>query len=196
MTAPTPDARAAQRTTTRALADLLTLDLPTATWTVYDSGQLDGQLLSHRLPLADRQAAIAAWSATLKVDIDEVRHGRTSTPIIAGHLAAEGRYLGVEVRVWVALTGADLDVLDRAAQATPAQATPAQAVAAWNTTTPVGTPVRYWTGIREGEGKRSRTRTAAQVLGGHTAVVWVEGESSCIALTHVAQVTAGQAVAR
>lgn len=122
MTAPTPDARAAQRTTTRALADLLTLDLPAATWIVYHSGRLDGQLLSHRLPLADRQAAIAAWSATLKADIDEVRRYRTPTPITAGHLAAEGRHLGVEVRVWVALTGADLDALDRAAQATPAQA--------------------------------------------------------------------------
>lgn len=188
MTAPTPDARAAQRTTTRALADLLTLDLPTtAAWTIYDCGRLDGQLLSHRLPLADRQAAIAAWSTALGFPLDEVRRYRTPTPITAGHLAAEGRHLGVEVRVWVSLTGADLDVLDRAAQATPAQA-----VAAWNTTTPVGTPVRYWTGIREGEGKLSRTRTAARVFGGHAAV-WVEGESSCIALTHVAP-TAPRAV--
>lgn len=50
---------------------------------------------------------------------------------------------------------------------------------------PIGTPVRYWTGVREGEGKVSKTRTEAQVLGGHTAVVWVEDEASCIALTHV-----------
>lgn len=122
MTAPTPDSRAAQRTATRALADLLTLDLPAATWIVYDSGRLDGQLLSHRLPLADRQAAIAAWSAALGFPLDEVRRYRTPTPITAGHLAAEGRYLGVEVRVWVSLTGADLDAFDRAAQATTGQA--------------------------------------------------------------------------
>ncbi|MFD1546953.1 hypothetical protein [Nonomuraea guangzhouensis] len=62
----------------------------------------------------------------------------------------------------------------------------ALAVAGWNATVPVGTPVRYWTGWREGDGKTSRTRTAAQLLGGHTAVVWVEGEVSCIALSHVA----------
>ncbi|MET8985893.1 hypothetical protein ABZW49_10630 [Nonomuraea wenchangensis] len=61
----------------------------------------------------------------------------------------------------------------------------AAAVEQWNATVPVGTPVRYWTGWREGDGKASRTRTSAHLLGGHTAVVWVEGESSCIALTHV-----------
>ncbi|WP_052424112.1 hypothetical protein [Nonomuraea candida] len=55
----------------------------------------------------------------------------------------------------------------------------------WNATVPVGTPVRYWTGARHGVGKPSRTRTPAVVLSGHTPVVWVEGEGSCIALTHV-----------
>ena len=45
--------------------------------------------------------------------------------------------------------------------------------------------VRYWTGTREGPGKTGRTRSTAQVVG-DTAVVWVEGEPSCIALTHVA----------
>ncbi|WP_433513836.1 hypothetical protein ACQP2T_61530 [Nonomuraea sp. CA-143628] len=30
-----------------------------------------------------------------------------------------------------------------------------------------------------------RTRTPAHLLGGHTAVVWVTGESSCIGLSHV-----------
>jgi hypothetical protein len=54
-----------------------------------------------------------------------------------------------------------------------------------STDLPIGTPVRYWTGIREGEGKTSHTRTEVRMLGGHTPVVWVEGEPSCIALTHV-----------
>ncbi|MFC4114000.1 hypothetical protein [Nonomuraea zeae] len=58
-------------------------------------------------------------------------------------------------------------------------------VTEWNARVPVGTPVRYWTGARQGEGKPSRTRTAAIVLSGHTPVVWVEGEGSFIALTHV-----------
>jgi hypothetical protein len=56
---------------------------------------------------------------------------------------------------------------------------------------PIRTPVRYWTGYREGEGKRSRTRTTVQPLGGEggTLVVWVEGEGSCISMTHIQVVT-------
>lgn len=56
---------------------------------------------------------------------------------------------------------------------------------------PIGTPVRYWTGDRHGDGKTSRTRSAADVLGGHTAVVWVVGEASCIALSHIQVLPAG-----
>lgn len=55
----------------------------------------------------------------------------------------------------------------------------------FNRAYPAGYPVRYWTGDREGEGKVSTTRSGARLLGGHTAVVWVEGVASCIALTHV-----------
>lgn len=62
---------------------------------------------------------------------------------------------------------------------------PATTVARWNKAHPVGTPVRVWTGFREGDGTQTRTRSAASVLGGHTAVVWVEGHGACIALTHV-----------
>lgn len=57
--------------------------------------------------------------------------------------------------------------------------------AKWNKSFPIGTPVRYWTGAREGLGKVSTTRTEAQVLGEYTAVVWVDGYGSCIALSHV-----------
>jgi hypothetical protein len=55
----------------------------------------------------------------------------------------------------------------------------------WNVEHPIGTPVRYWTGVREGEGRESKTRTVAQLLSGRTPVVWVEDHGSCIALTHV-----------
>lgn len=58
-------------------------------------------------------------------------------------------------------------------------------VSEWNERYPLGTPVTYWTGLRVGNGRYAITRTPAQVLSGHTAVVWVTGESSCIALTHV-----------
>jgi hypothetical protein len=50
---------------------------------------------------------------------------------------------------------------------------------------PVGTRVRYWKGAREGRGKESVTRSEASVLSGHTAVVWLEGVSGAIALSHV-----------
>jgi len=57
--------------------------------------------------------------------------------------------------------------------------------AKWNRTFPIGTRVRYWTGAREGIGKVSSTRTEASVLGGHTAVVWIEGCVGCVALSHI-----------
>lgn len=55
---------------------------------------------------------------------------------------------------------------------------------AFNAEAPVGTPVLYWTGLREGQGKMSRTRSTASLMSDH-AVVWVEGQAACIALTHV-----------
>jgi hypothetical protein len=62
---------------------------------------------------------------------------------------------------------------------------PAALAHKWNQRFPIGTRVRYWTGIREDPGKISTTRTEAQVLSGHTAVVWVEHEPGCVALSHV-----------
>lgn len=62
----------------------------------------------------------------------------------------------------------------------------------WNGVAPVGTPVRYWPGWRAGEPISSRTRSRATVLG-DTAVVWVEGYASCIALSHVSLVSEGGA---
>ncbi|MET8006249.1 DNA translocase FtsK [Nonomuraea glycinis] len=67
------------------------------------------------------------------------------------------------------------------------------AVEEWNAAYEVAQPVRYWTGFRDGplagEPKFSRTRTPAQLLGGHTAVVRMVGEGSCIALSHVDPIT-------
>lgn len=45
--------------------------------------------------------------------------------------------------------------------------------------------VRYWTGTRDDAPKYDLTDGKAWLLGGHTPVVRVRGESSCIALTHV-----------
>lgn len=54
----------------------------------------------------------------------------------------------------------------------------------------VGVPVFAYPGARpEGHGDVTRlvtrTRSRASVLGGHTDVVWVDGYSACIALSHV-----------
>lgn len=60
----------------------------------------------------------------------------------------------------------------------------------FNARYPVGTPVLAYPGARpedHGDVTRlvTRTRSKATVLGGHTDVVWVDGHSACIALTHI-----------
>lgn len=55
----------------------------------------------------------------------------------------------------------------------------------WNFEHPIGTQVRYWTGLRAGEGKRSRTSTAAFTMPDGTPVAKVEGHAAVIALTHI-----------
>jgi hypothetical protein len=59
--------------------------------------------------------------------------------------------------------------------------------ATWNSRHPVGTFVRYYRRIhpREDLAGVFRTRSAAQVLSGHTAVVWLEGVSGCVCLDAV-----------
>jgi hypothetical protein len=71
------------------------------------------------------------------------------------------------------------------------------AVTAWNAQHPVGTPVVAYPGARPEHDRNAtrivtKTRSAAEVLGGHTPVVWVEGHEACIALTHVDTVTEGE----
>lgn len=48
---------------------------------------------------------------------------------------------------------------------------------------PVGTPVRY----RRDDGSfiTTRTRSEPHVLGGHTAVIWLEGHAGCFSLSRV-----------
>lgn len=62
---------------------------------------------------------------------------------------------------------------------------PQRVVDEWNEEHEVGTPVRYWTGFREGDGEIGRTTCAAYLLGGHTPVVMIDTASGCIGLTHV-----------
>ena len=53
---------------------------------------------------------------------------------------------------------------------------------AWNLEHPIGTEVAYHPVIRESAYRLRRTRSEAYVLSGHTAVVFLDGESGCVAL--------------
>lgn len=59
------------------------------------------------------------------------------------------------------------------------------AVLWFNETCPIGSPVWYWPGVREGAPRASVTRSEARLLGGHTPVVMVEGYAGGIALSNV-----------
>jgi len=63
----------------------------------------------------------------------------------------------------------------------------------WNAKYPVGTPVLFWPGARQGDGRPSTTRSEAWELGDGTAVVKVKGYAGGIALTHVEPVYGGGA---
>lgn len=58
----------------------------------------------------------------------------------------------------------------------------------FNSVHPVGARVRYWPGVRTGEGASSQTRTPAWNIA-QTPVVSVEGYPGGIALTHVEPLT-------
>jgi hypothetical protein len=59
----------------------------------------------------------------------------------------------------------------------------------WNHQVAVGALVTY----RKDDGKllTTRTRSEASVLGGHTAVVWIEGKAGCVALDRVTPIVDG-----
>ena len=55
----------------------------------------------------------------------------------------------------------------------------AKAVEKWNGTVAVGDAVEY-RGYPEAEPQTFTTRTPAEILSGHTAVVWLNGKSGCV----------------
>lgn len=60
-----------------------------------------------------------------------------------------------------------------------------QQCADFNSRYAVGDAIKFWTGPREGNPTHEGSiRFAADVMGGHTPVVWVEGKGA-IALSHV-----------
>ena len=57
----------------------------------------------------------------------------------------------------------------------------------WNKKVPIGTTVWYRS-FPDNEPKEFTTRTEAQALGGHTAVVWLRGKSGAVALSNCSPV--------
>lgn len=64
----------------------------------------------------------------------------------------------------------------------------------WNAAHPVGTLVEYHPVIGAPAHRLRATTTAAQVLSGHTAVVWLEDESGCVALDACVPTVRGTAI--
>jgi hypothetical protein len=63
-------------------------------------------------------------------------------------------------------------------------ADPAKLVAEFNERVKVGDTVAYSEVIGMGIPRLLKTRSAAEILSGHTAVVWLDGNSGCVATTH------------
>ena len=61
---------------------------------------------------------------------------------------------------------------------------PQREVADWNNRVQIGDLVEYRSYLPDGPVSQHRTRTRAEVLSGHTAVVWLEGKAGCVAVSH------------
>lgn len=55
---------------------------------------------------------------------------------------------------------------------------------AWNQKNPVGTAVSFEEIVGRGETFRGNSASEAEVMGGHTAVIWLEGKRGCVDLSH------------
>jgi hypothetical protein len=58
----------------------------------------------------------------------------------------------------------------------------------WNARIKVGDEIHFWPISGEDKREVHKTRTEASVLSGHTAVVWLEGKSGCVALDNCAPI--------
>jgi hypothetical protein len=67
---------------------------------------------------------------------------------------------------------------------------PHKEVAAWNARVKVGDTVQYEEVKGVTEAQTFKTKTEAEVLSGHTAVVWLEGKRGCVAVSHCKPVAA------
>lgn len=95
----------------------------------------------------------------------------------------------------ISASGVDANALFEAMTSKRAKANPAIAVAAWNNAVAVGEEVDYRSDPHAAP-QRFKTRCRAEVLSGHTPVVWLEGKNGCVSLeslTLVAVVEGGAA---
>lgn len=67
---------------------------------------------------------------------------------------------------------------------------PQKEAAAWNARVKVGDTVQYEEVKGVTEAQTFKTKTEAEVLSGHTAVVWLEGTRGCVAVSHCTLVAA------
>jgi hypothetical protein len=61
----------------------------------------------------------------------------------------------------------------------------------FNATYKPGDEITVYTGLIGESPRIARIRCPAEILGGHTPVVWVEGVAGCVALTHTAPAPGG-----
>ncbi|WP_213761755.1 hypothetical protein [Caballeronia sp. dw_19] len=73
----------------------------------------------------------------------------------------------------------------------PKRPDPYKEVYEFNARVQVGETVEYSEVIGLSTPVVYRTRTEASILSGHTAVVWLEGKSGCVCVSHCAPVRAG-----
>lgn len=66
----------------------------------------------------------------------------------------------------------------------PKRPDPYKEVYDFNARVSVGDVIEYSEVIGMAETRRFKTATPAEVLSGHTAVVWLEGKSGCVAVSH------------
>jgi len=64
------------------------------------------------------------------------------------------------------------------------RANPQQEVDAWNARVKVGDSAEYSDVVGLTEPQTFKTKSEAEVLSGHTAVVWLEGKRGCVAVSH------------
>lgn len=80
--------------------------------------------------------------------------------------------------------------MNTGARAVRRRPNPQKEADAFNAQVKIGDEVIYHEVIGDGKPQRFRTRTEAQVLSGHTSVVWLDGKSGCVCTSHCTKAAA------